>query len=371
MNLFRSLPLALSAIALFPSAAHAITPAKGDILIGFRPTATAANPGNSVSYVIDIGPASALRDATGPITIGNIDTDLGTTYGPDWATRTDILWSAIAAPDIATTIAGDKPSTIYLSKAQATEGVAGIPFSIPSYASRSNITQNFANAFGIGGVGGFVNYPASPSMLAPSNPDARYEQNGTPNAWRGFVSSSGGGVNSGIRGEAGGSGTVDFGAGEMEGNPTQTLSLFRYATTDENTQTVAPGVLLGSLKVQGDGTIVYTPAPATVTYDAWASTNVGGQAANLDYDHDGIPNGVEFFTGSNPAAFTAPTGITAGFIAWPRATGRTVSSVFVQTSTDLQTWSNYGSDVANGTGPVTYTFPVGLPKIFVRLKVTP
>ncbi len=55
--------------------------------------------------------------------------------------------------------------------------------------------------------------------------------------------------------------------------------------------------------VQSTG--VLSVGPLGGGYTSWAATNAGGQAANLDFDGDGIDNGAEFFMGTAGNAFTA------------------------------------------------------------------
>lgn len=114
-------------------------------------------------------------------------------------------------------------------------------------------------------------------------------------------------------------------------------------------------------------------------YTSWASTNAGGQAANLDADNDGVANGVEYFMNA-AAGFTANPGIVSGAITWPNG-GNIPASAYgtqfvVQTSPNLSTWTDVpvGSLTTNTSGPsgsLTYTLPTGSGTLFVRLKVTP
>jgi len=109
-------------------------------------------------------------------------------------------------------------------------------------------------------------------------------------------------------------------------------------------------------------------------YTAWAATNAGGQAANLDYDHDGVSNGVEYFMGQTGSTFTRNPGVVGGKVTWPRDPAALVSFK-VQVSTDLTTWTDVlppkpSIDESIPT-QVTYTLPIGAPKQFCRLVVMP
>jgi hypothetical protein len=111
------------------------------------------------------------------------------------------------------------------------------------------------------------------------------------------------------------------------------------------------------------------------TYGAWATTNVGGQTADLDYDQDGVSNGVEYFMNS-AAGFTANPGLDGSKkITWTNG-GNIPSSEYgtqfvVETSSDLTTWEDVlVQDLDTNDGSLSYILN-GSGKQFVRLKVTP
>jgi hypothetical protein len=120
---------------------------------------------------------------------------------------------------------------------------------------------------------------------------------------------------------------------------------------------------------------------ASRSYASWATENAGSQAANLDWDNDGVSNGVEFFMGSAPG-FTANPGLVGSTVTWPNG-GNISSSAYgtqfvVQTSSDLVTWGDvtegdFQQFGTNTAGSLSYTLdPANNPgKQFVRLKVTP
>lgn len=119
----------------------------------------------------------------------------------------------------------------------------------------------------------------------------------------------------------------------------------------------------------------FTTSAPGLSYDTWNDT-IGDQAANLDYDGDGISNGVEFFMGTPGNAFTVNPGIVGGTVTWPRATGTLITSFKVEVSTNLSSWTDAsvtypGSVSAPSGGPVTFTLPSGPTILFVRLSVTP
>jgi hypothetical protein len=111
-------------------------------------------------------------------------------------------------------------------------------------------------------------------------------------------------------------------------------------------------------------------------YTSWADDNAGGQTADLDFDNDGVPNGVEFFMNA-AAGFTANPGLVAGTVTWPNG-GNLVPGDYgtkfkVQTSTNLSGWTDVASNdpqLSNTAGSLTYT-PTAAAPFFVRLVVTP
>ncbi len=110
---------------------------------------------------------------------------------------------------------------------------------------------------------------------------------------------------------------------------------------------------------------VGAPAPG---YATWAAANAGGQGPELDFDQDGVQNGIEYFMGETGSSFTPTPGIVDGRIVWPKSVSF-VGSYTVQTSPDLVTWSPASSEVVGDT--VEYTIPLGQERLFVRLLVTP
>jgi len=121
--------------------------------------------------------------------------------------------------------------------------------------------------------------------------------------------------------------------------------------------------------------IIRGPASGNPSYATWAASHAGGQTADLDYDHDGVPNGVEYFMGA-PDGFTAnPPVVSVGAVrtvTWPRDPAAIITSFTVQISSTLNNdWvaaNPLDVDLSNAN-QVTYTLPTGAGKIFCRLSV--
>ncbi|BCU77910.1 autotransporter-associated beta strand repeat-containing protein [Luteolibacter sp. LG18] len=104
-------------------------------------------------------------------------------------------------------------------------------------------------------------------------------------------------------------------------------------------------------------------------YTSWASTNAGGQAANLDFDNDGVKNGVEYLMGQTGSSFTANPQIVSGKVTWPKDPTATATWV-VETSADLAIWTTAVTGVSDLGTSIEYVVPTGDPKRFTRLRVT-
>ena len=138
----------------------------------------------------------------------------------------------------------------------------------------------------------------------------------------------------------------------------------RFATTGNNQVCGLFGLQLYTVPTSG--------------YATWASANAGGQTAGEDFDHDGVPNGVEYFMGTTGSSFTRnPSVVTNGSVrtvTWPHV--GVVASFEVEVSDNLIDWAPASpSDVTEDTTAtphtVTYTLPSSSTTTFCRLKVTP
>ncbi len=124
----------------------------------------------------------------------------------------------------------------------------------------------------------------------------------------------------------------------------------------------------GSVSVSGDGKDLVLTVSVAGTYASWAATNAGGQASTLDFDNDGMKNGVEYFMGATGSTFTPNPGIVGGKITWPKDPGFS-GNYTVQTSTNLVNWTDVPSN--NLGNAVEYVVPASPSPLFVRLDVKP
>jgi len=343
--------LLIATLALAPLVASAnMTYTQGDLLVAFR---ALDGKGVTQDYLIDVGPVANLRDATTTLTsFAHLGSDFATTFGADWFTRTDIQWSAGCSPSNVSAVGKDARYTSYISQP---EDVAGTPGSPPTIEGTSTwirlsttLVTNIQGEFKTNGV-------------SSANPAATFQSTSTESSWSAYM--SGGFKNYG----------ADFNIfGEIEAIPAKTLSLFRISTDTDGTG-FETGTYLGYLSINSTGDISFKPAPPSTgtdnTYTAWAATNAGGQGPTLDFDNDGVSNGLEYFMGSatGPTAHAVPTG---GTVTWPRSATAVVTAFRVETSTDLVTWTTADPATVNaGTTQITFTPAAGAPKTFVRLAV--
>ncbi|MDZ4286577.1 MAG: Calx-beta domain-containing protein [Prosthecobacter sp.] len=134
MKLFspRLMPLlALTAGALLMTPpARAATSANGDIFLGVRAT---SGTGSTKTFVINLGQASQLENATTALPLGSIGTDLTATFGASWNTRNNVFWgiggtigsfSAIGTDPAKTVFGSRSVQSPWLRQNEASQGAA-------------------------------------------------------------------------------------------------------------------------------------------------------------------------------------------------------------------------------------------------------
>ena len=112
-------------------------------------------------------------------------------------------------------------------------------------------------------------------------------------------------------------------------------------------------------------------------YAAWASLNGMSPNPNEDTNHDGVQNGIAYFMNAVGLA-TLPGLDASNRVTWTNG-GNIPSSDYgsqfvVQTSTDLQDWTDVASDdanLSNTAGSLSYTLLPGPDTMFCRLVVMP
>ncbi len=138
--------------------------------------------------------------------------------------------------------------------------------------------------------------------------------------------------------------------------------------------TINQSGLSGTVAIVGNN-LELTVGPAN-SYATWAATHVGGTPPDQDSDHDGVPNGIEYFMGHTGSSFTANSSMVDGKITWPKDP-TTNANYIVETSSSLTDevtpgdggWSATTLGVVDDGTSVQYTAPEGNSRIFVRIKV--
>ena len=123
---------------------------------------------------------------------------------------------------------------------------------------------------------------------------------------------------------------------------------------------------------------ILTVPVAPNNYTTWSVANANGQAANLDSNHNGVPNGIEYFMGGTALApATLPPLVkTAGTWTWTIAYDPTAAATFhFEVAADLASWTPLAPgdpkiEVLTSPGDaIRLTLPDGMH--FCRLVVTP
>jgi hypothetical protein len=105
-------------------------------------------------------------------------------------------------------------------------------------------------------------------------------------------------------------------------------------------------------------------------YASWAAVHAGGQAADQDWNGDGVQNGIAYFMGET--GMTTNPGIVDGKVRWKKAV---TDAYAVKVSTELQSWGDapggtVTEEVIGSDTYVVFTLPTGGPILFGRLEVT-
>jgi len=148
-----------------------------------------------------------------------------------------------------------------------------------------------------------------------------------------------------------------------------TVDFDGLATAGSVTQDTGATVQGGYLALTDTLTLTVLNNHGGQSYTAWAVTYAGGQAANLDFNNDGVQNGVAYFM--NATGLATNPGFEGGEVTWPYLNA--VASFEVQVSANLANWVPANPlDIATiFPGQVIYTMPSGAAQIFCRLVVTP
>ena len=127
----------ISAVAL---PAKAGTFAAGDLLLGFQ---ASGGTGSTTNLIVDLGQATSFRDSGSNIaSVIDIGSILTSTYGSNWATRSDLSWGAVANREgtsiSAHVVAGDPRATNYVTIAQSLKSLGSQQSSAPTESGHTS-----------------------------------------------------------------------------------------------------------------------------------------------------------------------------------------------------------------------------------------
>jgi autotransporter-associated beta strand protein len=137
----------------------------------------------------------------------------------------------------------------------------------------------------------------------------------------------------------------------------------------------------GAVALNSSGYLIDAPAN---TYATWASANAGGGTPNLDFDTDGVSNGIEYILGGTSLTkdisllpTTSPSGANLLFT-FKRAQSsiNANTSVTIQSGATLQTWPssyNVGADTATSSPGVMIQkgVPAGFDTVTLSIPRSP
>jgi autotransporter-associated beta strand protein len=161
--------------------------------------------------------------------------------------------------------------------------------------------------------------------------------------------------------------------GKVEATGTEIVDTLFFGATQQAagnwSATAGAGVdFVDPVHFAGTGIVSVTTGPVG-GYNTWATANAGGQAADLDYDMDGVPNGVEYFMGQTGSTFTPNPSVVGNKITWPYDATTTGITYQVKSSTDLSSWVPVSPQPVPTGGTLEYILPTSGPTLFVRLEV--
>ena len=169
--------------------------------------------------------------------------------------------------------------------------------------------------------------------------------NGVANPTPGEIYLADGDNNSVYTGSLLATGNAGVSFGEYKFFNTAEVPNFGYEYGANRNFTLGPFDTLQSL-----GTVTFRAN----SYSIWADSFAEGQPPTGDKDGDGVENAVEYFMGSNNAAFTPNPAPVNGVVTWPRDPYALGLSFKVEVSNNLSTWQN-AADVHPGNLSISGT----------------
>jgi len=353
-------------------------------------------------YVFNLGPASGFRDNTqnnvavkavnNSIANSNIATDLASVFGQTWfddgtvhmmvvsaipgsanpptnGDPTKTIYYSIARTSLNTADKGADPNTVFPTLGSTVRTQCAASLTTFFTGTNGGITDGATSGANTSGVRLTTSSPNNLSTLIPPAKQTYFTVGADPTATLGN-GTTGSGV---LQGTAGVVAAVDV-CRILNTTPTGTT-----LTSGSSTGNAVIGTpqFIGSITLDHSGNLKVQAAGVASGYTSWATSNAGSQTPSMDFNNDGVQNGIAYFMNATGRS-TNPGLNASNKVTWPNG-GNIASSAYgtqfvVQTSTDLATWTAVSSsdpNLSNLTGSVSYTLPTGSPKKFCRLVVTP
>jgi hypothetical protein len=155
----------MACFALLAGSVHAVTVSSGDLILGFR---ASGGQGAGVNLEVNIGPASNYYAPASSsfIVSGLSPLDLVSTYGSDWASRSDLAWGIVGTTGISAV--GIAPArTIWASNAEPSPGILSQPWPRSSASGLQNSSNAIATMYS-GAAGSLINGSATPNSAMAS-----------------------------------------------------------------------------------------------------------------------------------------------------------------------------------------------------------
>lgn len=267
-----------AALSVIPAQA-AITMGSGDLAIAFYQTDASGRNIQPNTFVFDLGAASIYRESTQAgqasissvntsISSNNIDAQLRTAFGPNWANDSTVRWMVVGGVDqLSSTVAGDPARTSYISRGRSTLDAAGPGTSSPNL-STTNIAR-LGNS-----VSGFFSGTNGATQITGANVNGVQIGTSSVNHVGTFVppGSDGTYFNIGIDPRQ------SFGIGTIDGSSTEgALDIYRYlySTTDADltaglsagNASVGAGQYIGTITLDSNGNLFFgnaVPEPSSM-----------------------------------------------------------------------------------------------------------
>jgi autotransporter-associated beta strand protein len=351
--------------ALFQMNSGAYNHLGGSVLVGFRSSGRwVMNGGNATINQLGYGDGDALRTAIVELNGGTLTMDTAARRTGDSAATIKLNGTTIVAKS-------NKPNFLPIGSAGTTEFLVGSGGAIFD-----------TDAFNIGIVSPLEHDPALGGTL-----DGGLTKHGSgiltlnaANTYTGDTTVNGGTLV--VTGESiADTGKLVINSGAIvELTANETVNSLFYGTSERASGTYGSSSSTATFKdnsrFAGTGVLTVLSGEAATGYAGWAAIHAGGQTADLDFDNDGVSNGVEYFMGETGSTFTPNPSVVAGTITWPKDPGF-LGTFKVQISDTLAIggWTDIVPPNAsiNETNPdqIIFTLPAGDPRKFVRLSVTP